>query len=206
LAQACVIRQRSFEELEIRLVVLAGVDVGAVIACCPWLRHSRVGRPAALALWRDRDFVRLWVGQAASQLGAQSSQVTLPLVAVLALNSGADRLGVLRAVQQAPILLISLFVGAWVDRWRARNVMMLADLGRALVLAAIPVAFVLGVLGMPLMLVVALVVGVLTVFFDAPIRHPLYDWSSGISWRRATACWKVVDPRRRSVVPESVGC
>jgi hypothetical protein len=45
--------------------------------------------------------------------------VTLPLVAVLVLNSGADQLGALRAVQQAPVLLISLFVGAWVDRWRS---------------------------------------------------------------------------------------
>jgi predicted MFS family arabinose efflux permease len=92
--------------------------------------------------------------------------VTLPLVAVLALNSGADQLGMLRAVQQAPVLLISLFVGAWVDRWRSRNVMMLADFGRAVALAAIPIAYSFGVLGIPVLYVVGLVVGILTVFFD----------------------------------------
>jgi hypothetical protein len=92
--------------------------------------------------------------------------VTLPLVAVLVLNSGADQLGTLRAVQQAPVLLISLFVGAWVDRWRSRNVMVLADFGRAVALAAIPIAYFLGVLGIPVLYAVGLVVGILTVFFD----------------------------------------
>jgi hypothetical protein len=82
------------------------------------------------ALWRDGDFRRLWVGQAASQLGAQASQVTLPLIAVAALNADAGQLGAVRAVEQAPILLFSLFVGAWVDRRRSRSVMVLADFGR----------------------------------------------------------------------------
>jgi MFS family permease len=125
------------------------------------------------ALWRDRDFVRLWLGQTASQFGAQASQVTLPLVAVLALNSGADQLGGLRAVQQAPILLISLFVGAWVDRWRSRNVMVLADFGRAVALAAIPIAYLFGALGFPLLYAVALCVGILTVFFDVAYQASL---------------------------------
>jgi hypothetical protein len=94
---------------------------------------------SAPGLWRDTDFRRFWAGQTASQLGEQAGQVTLPLIAVLALNAGATQLGVLRAVEQAPILLLSLFAGAWVDRRRTRPVMMLADLGRALALSTIPV-------------------------------------------------------------------
>jgi hypothetical protein len=61
------------------------------------------------------------VGQTASQLGEYASLLVLPLFAVLTLNAGAGQLGVLRAVGQAPILLLSLFVGAWVDRWRTRT-------------------------------------------------------------------------------------
>lgn len=125
------------------------------------------------SLWRDADFRRLWLGQTASQLGAQAGQVTLPLIAVLALDVGAGQLGALRAVEQAPILLFSLFAGAWVDRRRARNVMVLADLGRALALAAIPLAYVLGVLGLPALLVVAFLVGVLSVFFDVAYQASL---------------------------------
>ncbi|MGW8666953.1 MFS transporter [Streptomyces niveus] len=124
-------------------------------------------------LWRDHDFRCLWAGQTASQFGAQAGQVTLPLLALVALNADAAQLGALRAAQQIPILLFSLFVGVWVDRWRSRNVMVLADLGRAVALGIVPVAFLLGVLGIPVLLVLAFLVGVLTVFFDVAYQAAL---------------------------------
>jgi predicted MFS family arabinose efflux permease len=108
----------------------------------------------------------LWAGQTASQFGAQASQVTLPLIAVVALGASAGELGALRAVQQAPILLLSLFVGAWVDRRRTREVMVLSDLGRALAMGVLPAAWLVGVLEMPVLCAVALLMGVLTVCFD----------------------------------------
>ncbi|MFF0742822.1 hypothetical protein ACFYVL_20725 [Streptomyces sp. NPDC004111] len=52
--------------------------------------------------------------------------MAVPLVAVVVLGTDARGLGVLRAVEQAPVLLLSLFAGAWVDRLRARDVMVLA--------------------------------------------------------------------------------
>ncbi|WP_329535293.1 MFS transporter [Streptomyces sp. NBC_01450] len=134
---------------------------------------SDSGRPVPPTLWRDADFRRLWVGQTASQLGEHSSLVILPLIAVLTLDAGAGRLGVLRAVGQAPILLLSLLVGAWVDRWRTRTVMVLADLGRALVLGAAALAGLLGGLGLPALLVVAFTVGALSVFFDVAYQASL---------------------------------
>ncbi|MGW6057003.1 MFS transporter [Streptomyces sp. NPDC055189] len=135
---------------------------------------SRAASPSPRSsLWRDADFRRLWLGQTASQLGAQACQVTLPLIAVVALDVGAGQLGALRAVEQAPILLLSLFAGAWVDRRRSRNVMVVADLGRALALAAIPLAYVLGVLGMPVLLTAAFLVGALSVFFDVAYQASL---------------------------------
>lgn len=90
----------------------------------------------------------------------------LPLFAVLALDAGAGQLGVLRAVGQAPILLFSLIVGAWVDRWRTRTVMVLADVSRTMALGGAAVAGLLGWLGLPALLVLAFVVGALSVFFD----------------------------------------
>ncbi|MFD3920588.1 MFS transporter [Streptomyces sp. NPDC058595] len=134
---------------------------------------SSPASPTPPSLWRDRDFRRLWAGQTASQFGAQAGQVTLPLLAVVALNADSTQLGALRAVQQIPILLFSLFVGVWVDRWRSRNVMVLADLGRAVALATIPIAFLFGVLGIPVLLVIAFLVGVLTVFFDVAYQAAL---------------------------------
>lgn len=124
-------------------------------------------------LWRDTDFRRLWVGQTASQLGEHASLVILPLFAVLTLGAGADQLGVLRAVGQVPILLLSLLAGVWVDRWRTRTLMVLTDAGRALALGAAAVVGLLGGLGLPALLVVAFAVGALSVFFDVAYQASL---------------------------------
>jgi MFS family permease len=128
---------------------------------------------SAPSLLRNADFRRLWVGQTASQLGEHASLVVLPLFAVLTLNAGAGQLGVLRAVGQAPILLLSLFAGAWVDRWRTRTTMVLTDVGRALVLGAAAVAGLLGWLGLPGLLALAFAVGALSVFFDVAYQTSL---------------------------------
>ncbi|SFX81004.1 Transmembrane secretion effector [Streptomyces atratus] len=122
---------------------------------------SGSGRSVPSGPWRDGDFRRLWAGQTASQLGEHAGLVILPLIAVLTLDADVGRLGVLRAVGQAPALLLSLLVGAWVDRWRTRTVMVLADFGRALALGAVAAAGLLGVLGLPVLFVVAFVVGTL---------------------------------------------
>ncbi|MFB6550852.1 MFS transporter [Streptomyces sp. NPDC056405] len=134
---------------------------------------SDSGRPVPSSLWRDSDFRRLWVGQTASQLGEHTGLVVLPLFAVLTLHASAGQLGVLRAVGQAPILLLALFAGAWVDRWRTRTVMVLTDAGRALALGAAALACLFGRLGLPALFVVAFAVGALSVFFDVAYQASL---------------------------------
>jgi MFS family permease len=124
-------------------------------------------------LWRDADFRALWVGQTASQFGEQTTQIVLPLIAVLTLNADASQLGVLRAVGQAPLLLLSLFAGAWVDRWRTRTVMVLADAARALLLSGAAVVILVGGLGLPALLVVAFAFGSMSVLFDVAYQASL---------------------------------
>ena len=75
-------------------------------------------------------------------------------------------MGFLNASNTAGFLIVGLVAGAWIDRWRKRRVMLVADLVRFTALGAIPVLFVLGALTMSSVIVVALVVGVATVFFD----------------------------------------
>lgn len=122
-------------------------------------------RPGPAGLWRNADFRRLWIGQTASQFGEQATQIILPLIAVVALHASAGQLGVLRAGGQAPLLL-TLLVGAWVDGWRTRTVMVLADAARAVVLSGIAAAIFMGWLGLPVLLVAAFAVGSMSVFFD----------------------------------------
>ncbi|MFJ4467854.1 MFS transporter [Streptomyces sp. NPDC089424] len=129
-------------------------------------RSPSSGDPVPSGPWRDRDFRRLWLGQTASQLGEHTALVVLPLFAVLTLDADGNELGVLRAVGQAPVLLLSLLVGAWVDGWRTRTVMVLADVARTVALAAAAVAGLCGRLGLSALFLTAFVVGSLSVFFD----------------------------------------
>ncbi|MER5551745.1 MFS transporter [Streptomyces sp. NPDC002793] len=121
----------------------------------------------------DRDFRRLWVGQTASQLGEHTGLVVLPLFAVLTLDASAGQAGALRAAGQVPVLLLALLAGAWVDSRRTLTVMVLTDIGRALVLAAAAVAGFLGTLGLPALFVVVFLAGALSVFFDVAYQAAL---------------------------------
>jgi MFS family permease len=113
------------------------------------------------------DFRRLWLGQTISVFGDQITQLGLPLVAVLTLGADATQMGTLTAVGLLPHLLFSLLAGVWLDRVRERRRLMIAaDLGRAALIASIPVAYVLGILAMPQLYVVGFLSGTLSVIFD----------------------------------------
>jgi MFS family permease len=113
------------------------------------------------------DFRRLWLGQTISVFGDQITAIGVPLVAVLTLGADAAQMGLLTAVGLLPHLLFSLPAGVWLDRVRARRRLMIAaDLGRAALIASIPVAFALNVLSMPQLYVVGFASGSLSVIFD----------------------------------------
>src|SRR5215475_936386 len=117
-------------------------------------------------LWRDREFVKFWVASAISDLGSQVSTLALPLVAVLILGATPWQMGLLSAAGAAPVLVVGLFAGVWVDRLRRRPVMIAADVARAALLLAIPLTSVLGTLSIEILYAVALLAGTLAVLFD----------------------------------------
>jgi MFS family permease len=115
---------------------------------------------------RRHDFRLLLLGQTTSQFGAMVSGVAIPLLAVLTLHASPLQLGIVNASTTVAFALIGLPAGAWVDRWRRRRILIAADLVRAGLLASIPAAWLLGWLGIPQLIVVALLAGVARVFFD----------------------------------------
>ena len=118
-------------------------------------------------LREDRRFRRFWAGQAVSLLGDQVTLIALPLVAVLELDASAAQMGYLVAAELVPNLLFSLHAGAWADRRRRKRQTMIAtDLGRAAVLASIPVAYALDALTFPHLFVAAFLIGSMAVFFQ----------------------------------------
>src|SRR5450755_1010742 len=91
-------------------------------------------------LWREPDFLKLWAGQAVSQVGSWITLVGLPLTAAMLLKASPLQMGILSGAGAAAILLFGLFAGAWADRLRRRPILIWTDLGRAAVLATIPLA------------------------------------------------------------------
>lgn len=118
------------------------------------------------ALWRHPEFRKLWLGETVSLLGSQVTLLALPLTASIVLQATPLQMGVLGASQTVPFLLFGLVVGVWVDRLRRRPIMLVADIGRAVLLATIPLAAISGVLHLEHLLIVAFGVGVLDVFFS----------------------------------------
>ena len=107
-------------------------------------------------------FRRLWCSQTVSVAGDHVGLVALPLVGVLALHAGPARMGLLTAAAWAPSLVFSLHAGAWVDRTgRPREAMIAADVGRAVLLVTVPVAWALGVLTFAQLIAVAFAAGTL---------------------------------------------
>ena len=124
----------------------------------------KLTRPGGL--WLHRDFRNLWAAETVSQLGSQVSGLALPLVAVITLEASAFEVALLGVVEFAPFILISLPAGVWVDRLRRKPILVGADLGRAALLASVPIAYWADALTIWQLYVVGFCVGVLTVFFD----------------------------------------
>ena len=118
-------------------------------------------------LLRQQLFRRYWVGQTVSLFGDQVTLIALPLTAVLILDAGPAQMGYLVAAELAPNLLFSLHAGAWIDRrGRRREAMIATDLGRAALIATIPIAYAADALSMEHLYVVAFLTGTLTVVFS----------------------------------------
>lgn len=117
-------------------------------------------------LWRNADFLKFWGGDTVAQFGSQVTLLALPLTAILTLDATAAEMGVLNALSYLPFLVLTLFVGVWIDRVRRRPVMVFGALVRAVVLGAVPLLAALHLLSMGPLYVAALLLGAGTVLFE----------------------------------------
>ncbi len=121
---------------------------------------------AKSSLWHHRNFLLLWSGQSISQLGSQVTTWALPFTAVVLLKASAGQMGLLVAASYVAYLLVGVFAGVWVDRVKRRPLLIVTDIGRALLLGTIPVTALLGYLSMAQLYVVTFFIGLLSVLFD----------------------------------------
>jgi MFS family permease len=125
------------------------------------------------SLLRHPDFLKLWTAETISVFGSAITQLALPLIAATVLQVGAFEFGLLTTIEFLPFILLSLPAGVWVDRLRRRPILIAADLGRAVALASIPVAFFFDALTIWQLYVVGFLNGCLTVFFDVSYQSYL---------------------------------
>jgi MFS family permease len=127
--------------------------------------RAEAARLAPDRLWRNGDFLRLWLGQTVSTLGVGMSRLAMPLL-VLALTDSPALAGLVATAQSLPYLVLGLPAGALIDRWNRRTIMIACDVARALAVGAVPALWALGLLAAPHLLVVAVVQGIANTFFN----------------------------------------
>jgi MFS family permease len=112
------------------------------------------------------DFWKFWAGQTISNLGTSVTLFALPLL-IFKLTGSALNLGLMSAAEMTPYLLFGLILGAWVDRVDRRRLMISADIGRAALIASIPLMAEFGELRTWWIYVVGFLLATLTICFDS---------------------------------------
>ncbi|GAA1891446.1 MFS transporter [Lapillicoccus jejuensis] len=105
-------------------------------------------------------FRRFWLADAVSGVGTSVTLLALQALVVVDLGGDATAVGWLTASRWLPYLVLGLVVGALVDRVRRRRTVLVAtDLAQGVLLLAVPLAWWLGRLTLPVVLVVVLLYG-----------------------------------------------
>jgi len=133
-----------------------------------------------MQLWRQPNFLKLWLGQAVSLLGSQVTSLAIALTAAIVLQATPAEMGLVGSLNVLPLVLFGLPAGLWVDRVPRRPIMIRTDIGRAILLASVPLTALTGQLGMPQLYLVS--------FGTGAMRH-----SSGS--RTARSCHRLSDGR-----------
>ena len=129
-------------------------------------------RPSG-GLWRHPDFIKLWSGQSISELGSQVSQLAIPWLAAVGLHASPIAFSLLGVLGFLPFILFALPAGVWVDRLRRRQILIVGDASRAVLLALIPILWAFGVLQIWHLLILQFAIGIFTVFFDVAYQSYL---------------------------------
>jgi predicted MFS family arabinose efflux permease len=123
-----------------------------------------------LGTLRKRDFRLFWIGESTSQIGSGISEVVIPLIGLRVLHAGTFAIASLTAAIWLPWLMFGLPAGAWVDRFHRRTLMIVCDLISIILFASIIISNWLGKLTIAQLLIVAVLAGIVSVFFKAAFQ------------------------------------
>ena len=93
--------------------------------------------PSPFAVFRNRNFTLMWVGQLISTMGSALTSLAASIYVYRVTNSALS-VGLMLMATAAPSVLVGLFAGVFVDRYDRRRIMIAADLIRAVIVFLIP--------------------------------------------------------------------
>jgi MFS family permease len=126
--------------------------------------HGDFGSGQDVPLWKNRDYLLLWIGQMVSVVGTQITQIAFPLL-VLALTGSPVIAGFVAAARTIPFLLFTLPAGALVDRWDRKRTMMICGMGSAMALGSIAITYAFDAVTIPQIVVVSFIEGTFAVVY-----------------------------------------
>lgn len=90
-------------------------------------------------VFSNKNFLFLWLGQLVSNFGDRLNQMAL--VALVYQNSPGSEIALAKLISFTiiPVFIIGPIAGAWVDRLNRRNIMVISDILRGLLVLSIPV-------------------------------------------------------------------
>ncbi len=112
-------------------------------------------------------FAYFWSATTIRAFGGAVAGVAFQVLIVTVLDANATEISVLAALSVVPYLFLGLIIGALMDRWRRQRTLIITTIGRALVLAAVPVLLLTNTLNFWTLAAVTLALGVLTLFADS---------------------------------------
>jgi MFS family permease len=131
------------------------------------MTNTEVIPPQPVSLWRNRDYLLLWLGNAVSSLGTSCTQFAFPLL-IVGLTRSIAAAGLAYSLGQLPYVLLSLPAGSLVDRGPRKRVMLLSTFCLMVCVASIPLALSLssGPLRLLLLYAIAFGLGASSLFYE----------------------------------------
>lgn len=119
---------------------------------------------------RQTPFRRFWAASTVSGFGTYVTTVALQVLIVVTLDGTATDVGAVTSARWLPYLLLGVVAGVLIERRRRRPVLVVADLGRGLLLLAIPALALADALSIGLLAGFMFVFGVLSLANDAAFQ------------------------------------
>lgn len=118
------------------------------------------------AFFINRSFGFFWSGMTISTLGSQVSAFAIPLLAAISLHANALQMGLLRAAEFAPFLILTLPAGVWADFGIRQRLMISTNLVQGSMILLVPLCVALGWMKIEVLYGIMFMMGSFKVIFE----------------------------------------